>query len=86
MIVQLEFCWQEKKVNYDKVLLKSSVTLNMYTSQNLDRESQSQCKQYETKVVKDLDSLRRKLPGLHLSDITVFTYLQVVDEGGYKFQ
>lgn len=57
----------------------------MYTSQHLLRESQSQCKQYETKVIKDLDSLE-EAPSLHLSDITVFTYLQVVDEGGYKFQ
>lgn len=71
-------------MNYDKVLLKSSVTLNMYTSQNLDRESQSQCKQYETKVVKDLDSLRRSSLAYTLIRHTVFTYLQVVDEGGYR--
>ena len=32
-----------------------------------------------------LGSPRRKLPDLHL-EITAFTYLQAMDEGGYKVQ
>lgn len=86
MIVQLEFC-RQKKMNYGKVfpkilsypwictlpkVLTETLKANVYSM----RERQS----------KLLDFLRRKLPGLHSSDITVFIYLQVMDEGGYKFQ
>ena len=53
-------------MNYDKVLLKSSVTLNMYTSQNLDRESQSQCIQYERRVIKAFRYSKKNAPWLIL--------------------
>lgn len=91
MIVQLEFC-RQKKMNYGNVFPKILsypwiCTLPKVLTEYIGFENlKANVYSMRERQSKLLGSLRRKLPGLHSSDITVFIYLQVMDEGGYKFQ